>query len=151
MSSTLALFAHLSTLRTPYAVQNDIKSYYCVAGGGLQMPDYFRSKLSTGCAGHPGAGPWPAKTYNFPASEAPDALFIDLGATCQDSTIERTALVQSRLSHAHTCYYDCILMVSCDDADSMQVQTTLRAPSFQELRVETSLSSCALHRRHLLS
>eukprot|EP01048_Picozoa_sp_COSAG05_P042185 COSAG05_NODE_22645_length_263_cov_0.743902_1_plen_41_part_10 len=41
------------------------------------MPDYFRSKLSTGCAGHPGAAPWPAKTYNFPASEAPDALFID--------------------------------------------------------------------------
>ena len=43
------------------------------------MPDYFRSELSTGCAGHPGAAPWPAKSYKFPASEAPDALFIDLG------------------------------------------------------------------------
>ena len=140
---------HRSTPRTPYAVQNDIRSYYCVAGGGLQMPDYFRSKLSTGCAGHPGAAPWPAKTYNFPPSEAPDALFIDLGATDQGSTIERTSPIQSRLSHAHMLL--CILMVSCDDAGSMQVQTTLRAPSFQELRVETSLSSCALHRRHLLS
>ena len=47
--------------------------------GGLQMPDYFLSELSNGCAGHPGAAPWPAKTYRFPAIEAPDALFIDLG------------------------------------------------------------------------
>ena len=49
----------------------------CVAG--LQMPDYFLSAMSTGCAGHPGAAPWPAQSYSFPASEAPDALFIDLG------------------------------------------------------------------------
>eukprot|EP01048_Picozoa_sp_COSAG05_P003392 COSAG05_NODE_155_length_15704_cov_84.777315_13_plen_165_part_00 len=47
--------------------------------GGLQMPDYFLSALSTGCEGHPGTAPWPAQTYNFPSNEAPDALFIDLG------------------------------------------------------------------------
>ena len=43
------------------------------------MPDSFLSAMSTGCAGHPGAAPWPAQSYSFPASEAPDALFIDLG------------------------------------------------------------------------
>ena len=112
------------------------------------MPDYFRSKLSTGCAGQPGAAPWPAQTYNFPASEAPDALFIDLGTSGQGSTIERTALFQSKPSHAYMLLR--ILMATCDDADSLQVQTTLRARSFQKLRVETKLSSCALHRRHLL-
>eukprot|EP01052_Picozoa_sp_SAG31_P012951 SAG31_NODE_767_length_12232_cov_6.917827_13_plen_368_part_00 len=47
--------------------------------GGLQMPDYFLSALSTGCKGHPGTAPWPSQTYAFPTSEAPDAMFIDLG------------------------------------------------------------------------
>ena len=71
------------------------------------MPDYFRSKLSTGCAGHPGAAPWPATTYNFPASEAPDALFIDLGTTGRRSTIQLTAFMQSRPSHtpSHVTIY----------------------------------------------
>ena len=53
------------------------------------MPDYFLSAMSTGCAGHPGAAPWPAQSYSFPASEAPDALFIDLGTN--DIAVRPTA------------------------------------------------------------
>ena len=67
------------------------------------MPDYFRSALSTGCAGHPGAAAWSANTYTFPASEAPDALFIDLGtndiAVRSHLTITST---HARYAHTHT-------------------------------------------------
>ncbi len=44
---------------------------------------------------------------DIPASEAPDALFIDLGTTGRRSTIQLTAFMQSRPSHtpSHVTIY----------------------------------------------
>ena len=49
--------------------------------GGLQMPDYFLSALANGCAGHPGAAPWPAKTYKFPPTKPRTLSSSTLGRT----------------------------------------------------------------------